>query len=326
MLQRYLQTTLHPERYHGSGKRGPFFEGWYYKLVDLEGRQRYAIIPGIFLGIDGDNDEAFVQVLNGMTGEATYHVFPSSAFSAAADALDVRVGPNRFCEDSLSLDIQDEQLQMRGELRFEGTTPWPVTLTSPGIMGWYGWLPFMECYHGVVSLDHLIRGTLHVNGEALDFTGGRGYIEKDWGQAFPSAYIWMQTNHFDAPGVSLTASIARIPWQGRAFPGFIVGFWHQRQLYRFATYTGATAARLDVTDEHVNWVLRDRRYTLEIEAVRRSGGLLKAPIRTEMHRRVDETMQSEIHVRLLDGSTPLFEGHGSCAALEVHGEIETLRS
>ena len=37
--------------------------------------------------------------------------------------------------------------------------------------------------------------------------GGRGYIEKDWGQAFPRAWIWTQSNHFgaDAPGTSLTA-------------------------------------------------------------------------------------------------------------------------
>ncbi|MEZ4893124.1 MAG: tocopherol cyclase family protein [Saprospiraceae bacterium] len=37
---------------------------------------------------------------------------------------------------------------------------------------------------------------LTINGEELDFTGGKGYMEKDWGRSFPSAYFWMQTNHF----------------------------------------------------------------------------------------------------------------------------------
>jgi hypothetical protein len=84
----------------------------------------------------------------------------------------------------------------------------------------------MECYHGVLSFDHGITGQLTVNGEIFDFNGGRGYIEKDWGQAFPKAWIWMQSNHFEQPGTCLTASVAIIPWLRSAFSGFVVGLWH----------------------------------------------------------------------------------------------------
>ena len=31
---RWLSTTLNPEAYHGSGRRPPFFEGWYFKVVN----------------------------------------------------------------------------------------------------------------------------------------------------------------------------------------------------------------------------------------------------------------------------------------------------
>ena len=65
-------------------------------------------------------------------------------------------------------------------------------------MGPYTFAPFMECYHGVLSFDHTIAGSLAVDGQELDFTGGHGYIEKDWGQAFPKAWIWTQSNHFGA--------------------------------------------------------------------------------------------------------------------------------
>mgnify|MGYP001822280438 CR=1 FL=1 len=47
-----LHSILRPAAYHGHGKKPPFFEGWYYKLVDREGRNRFAIIPGIFLSDD----------------------------------------------------------------------------------------------------------------------------------------------------------------------------------------------------------------------------------------------------------------------------------
>ena len=32
---------------------------------------------------------------------------------------------------------------------------------------------------------------------------------------FPQAWVWMQTNHFEQPRISLTASVAIIPWMGQ---------------------------------------------------------------------------------------------------------------
>lgn len=325
-LRRYVDAVLHPERYHGHGKRGPFFEGWYYKMIDAREQSRYAIIPGIFLGLESSTDHAFVQVLDGLTGRATYHPYPVEAFVASEDALDVRIGPNRFMQHCIALDIDDSERRVQGELHFDGGVPWPVTLTSPGIMGWFGWLTFMECYHGVVSLDHALRGQLTIDGERVDFNGGRGYIEKDWGQAFPSAYVWMQTNHFSQPGTCLTASIAMIPWGRRSFRGFIIGFWHERTLYRFAKYTNAITEKLKVSDDHVDWVVRDANYRLEMRALRTEGSLLHAPVRTEMHRRVNETLQSNVEVLLtsLRRRRLIFHETGRSAGLEVHGDLETL--
>lgn len=324
-MRRFIYETLHPEIYHGYSKQPPFFEGWYFKLVDRTEQQRYAIIPGIFITEDASKNHAFVQVLDGMTGHATYHEYPADQFWAHPERFEVRVGPNRFSADCIHLDINDHQLRLSGAVHSDSRVPWPVTLAAPGIMGWYAWVPFMECYHGVVSLDHTLRGSLAVNGRAISFDGGRGYIEKDWGQAFPSGYIWQQTNHFDTPGTCLTASIALIPFLGRTFPGFLVGFWHHGQLYRLTTYTGAITETLRLTDDYVYWTVRDRQHRIEMTSTRASGGLLKAPIRTEMHKRVDETMQARVHVRLFTlAGERLFEGEGRAAGLEVHGEVERL--
>jgi hypothetical protein len=328
MVLNYLRTVLHPERYHGHGSaRGPFFEGWYFKLVDAAARARYAVIPGVFLDAHGQTSESFVQVLDGATGKAVYHRYPLEAFQASPDQFDVRVGLNRFRTDFITLDIEGSGQTLRGEVRFIEPQPWPVTLTSPGIMGWYGWIPAMECYHGVLSLDHALAGSLTIDGAAVDFSGGRGYIEKDWGEAFPEAYIWTQTNHFSTQGTSLTASIAVIPWRRTSFVGFIVGLLHDGTLHRFATYTGAVVERLAVTDDYVEWVLRDRRLRLELRAAREQGGLLHAPIRTEMHRRVDETMLSRVEVRLSETGgvrRTLLHDTGGVAALEIHGDIGRL--
>jgi tocopherol cyclase len=324
----FLRTTMHPESFHGHGKRPPYFEGWYYKLVDRTEQHRYAVIPGIYLAPDASKTHAFVQILNGRTGQVVYHSYPATAFFCPPAELDIRLGPNRFTAQGLVLDVAEPDLHVSGELRFPEIHPWPVTIASPGIMGWYAWAPFMECYHGVVSLDHGIQGSLLINDAPVDFTGGRGYTEKDWGKSFPSAWVWMQTNHFPEFGVSLSASVAIIPWIGRSFPGFIVGLWLHGRLIRFATYTGAHLEELRVTDKNVQWAVRDGHHRLEISATRTSGGLLKAPSTLEMDRRVVESLQAAVTLRLTDWPSGglVFEGSGRHAGLEVGGDMARLLS
>ena len=121
------------------------------------------------------------------------------------------------------------------------------------------------------------------------------------------------------------ASVAIIPNFGVKFNGFTIGFHHQGNLYRFATYTRAKLDHLKITDDTVEWRVSDRQYVLEMTSVRTRGGLLLGPERSDMHMRVDETLQSSIHVRLLhkDGSV-IFEGTGHNAGLEVIGNTEKL--
>lgn len=323
-IQRFLYQRLHPEIYQGHRQSPPYFEGWYFKIVSADAKHRFAIIPGVFLGEDG---HAFVQVLDGANHSSAFHRYPLENFQASEGEFDIFIGPNYFSELVIRLNIDDELGSLSGTLRFVDVKPWPVTLFSPGIMGWYAWVPGMETYHGVLSLDHGIEGNLTIDGETVDFTGGRGYIEKDWGQAFPSAYVWMQTNHFDEGGTSLSASIAMIPWVRRSFRGFIVGFLHHGKLYRFATYTGATTELLEVTDDSVVWVMEDKRYQLKIEASRYRGGLIHGPTRKEMIQRVEETMTAEVMVTLStrEGDV-IYQGSGQNAALEVFGDLPTLLS
>lgn len=321
-----LTLSLHPERYHGQGQQAPFFEGWYFKLIDAAEQQRYAIIPGISLAKGGIGPHAFVQVFDGVRGQAAYTIYPLGEFWAAANEFTVHIGPNRFTRDAITLDIAEGPLTVRGDLRFTGGATWPITLAAPGIMGWYAWVPFMECYHGVLSFDHAIHGTLAINGTTHDFAGGRGYIEKDWGRAFPSAWVWQQSNHFDEPGVSLTASIAMIPWVRRSFRGFIIGLWRHETLYRFATYTGAITEHLDIAPDRVHWVISDRLYRLELHSRRAETTNLRGPSVQDMERRVPETLTAVIDVRLTArrSGALLFEGTGRNAGMEVAGDVAAL--
>jgi hypothetical protein len=323
----FVRGLRRPEAFHGDGITEAFFEGWYVKIVSADTAQRWAVIPGIFRGLpDGGGstrDEAFVQVLDGSTGESWYHVFPVEDFRASSTEFDVRVGPNRFSSTGALLDLP----QLKGRVNFDAPMdPWPVTWRSPGIMGWYGLVPFMECYHGIVSFGHPLSGELDVQGDAVSFDGGRGYLEKDWGKAFPAGYVWLHSNHIDAdPSASLVASVAIIPWVRSSFRGFIVGLKHHGHLYRWATYNRSKEVELAIDDTHVTWTLTGPDGTLRLSAERARGGLLHAPLRSAMHQRVEETMDGRVYIRHEDqAGRVLLEGEGGCACMEVFGDIDRL--
>lgn len=321
-LPRRITSVLHPAGFHGQNKTRNFFEGWYIKLVSADQQHRLAVIPGVFLGPTGQG-EAFVQILDGISGDAQFHSFPLGEFAASPTDFDVRVGANRFTTRGIELDLPE----VSGRVTFSSPMqPWPVTWRTPGIMGWYAWVPTMECYHGLLSFDHQLDGVLDGVGGAYDFRNGRGYVEKDWGQAFPSAYVWMQTNHFDTPHTSLSASIANIPWRRSSFRGFIVGLYRNGSLTQFATYTGAKTQSLEVDDDEVRWELVSKNGDrLFLTADRPAGGLLHAPVRTQMHRRVEETLDATISVTMTDkAGAVLFDDVGRCGGLEVHGDLSSL--
>jgi len=317
-----LRTTLSPGMYHGFNKKPPFFEGWYYKLVSADENYKVAIIPGVILGQD---EHAFVQVLDGTDGSTAYHTFPFQHFLADDRNFAIEIGENRFDGRHLSVSLERPEGQLTGQILLGSLNPWPVTWLSPGIMGWYAWVPRMECYHGVLSFDHSLQGTLTLNGKMMDFSGGRGYIEKDWGQAFPAAWIWFQSNHFVGVSACITASVAIIPWLGQAFRGFIVGLCLNGKLHRFTTYKRSRIESLQIFDDHVDWVLVNHQYRLSRIVCRVQGGLLRGPTRLDMGKRVLETLNATVHVRLetLQGAL-LFEGVGSHTGLEVMGDLPRL--
>lgn len=318
-------NILHPSRYHGFGTKPPFFEGWYYKLVSMNEKQRLAVIPGVFLSEDKTKSHSFIQVFDSEKAQVHYHRFPIDAFSAAKDFFEIKIGPNTFTSSKVRLAIDDELEKVHGSLTFEGLNQWPVRFNSPGAMGWFAWVAFMECYHGVVSMNHIINGHLEIDGRLLDFSGGKGYIEKDWGKQFPSAWIWGQSNHFDVPGVSLMLSVAVIPWLRNSFGGFIIGLLYQGEILRFATYNRSKIEQLSVDDKQVNLVVQNANYRLEIQAFRTGGGLLHAPTKIEMGRRILETLDAEIFIRLtnLKGDV-LYQGTGKNGGLEVIGDMDQL--
>ncbi|QIA06483.1 tocopherol cyclase family protein [Draconibacterium halophilum] len=316
-----IQALFHPERYQGWGRSKRYFEGWYYKVVSAGEQEAFAFIPGIAMDEQG-KQHAFIQVLDGKAQTAEYITYPAEAFSVVAGAFNVNVGGSKFTGNSINLALDDYY----GTLQFENTVSWPNRWYSPGIMGPYSFVPFMECNHGIVSMDHRLEGTLTLRGRPVDFSDGRGYIEKDWGHSFPSAYFWMQSNHFAQPGISFKASVAKIPWLRSSFVGFIAGLYFNGKLFEFTTYNGTKLLRSLANQEQVELLMENKKYRLEVLAHRDHATELASPLSGIMDGRISESMTSELELTLTDKKSGkiLFQDTGRNAALEVAGKIEEI--
>ena len=236
----YGKRVVRPELYHGKGKTEGFFEGYFYKLITPSG-ERLAIVPGIYLppkdAPPAPKDakgytyaHAFIFVHNGK--EQHYYTFPpwevkGSEMTKRKGEFSFSVGHNVFTHDSLTLDLDvndgdHAESAIQASLNFTNRVTWPVSFTSPGAMGYYGWLPFLECYHGVLALDFEVSGSLNIDGRSIDLTGSRGYLEKDWGSNFPSSWVWLQANTFDEVShegaVSFTFALAQVPLHSYLMP------------------------------------------------------------------------------------------------------------
>ncbi len=289
-----------PWAFQGSIKRKNYFEGWYFKQVSANRETVYSFIPGISLS--KDKNHSFVQVINGLTGEVFYFEYPVSEFKASAKDLKVEVGNSIFSFDGIKLDLRNETQKIEGELNFNSIEPYPSSTINPGIMGWYSFVPFMECKHGVVSTGHNIDGVLSVNGVNHDFSSGRGYIEKDWGKSFPESWIWLHCNTFDTSDTSFTFSVAKIPWLGSYFIGFISYLKVDNEFYNFSTWSKANIRSLTYRDNNLEILLGNKNLNLIVKASNNLPGNLRAPLRGSMSRMIKETVDASIQIELKDRS------------------------
>ncbi len=259
--------------------RKAYFEGWYYKQVSADGMHAISLIPGVSKNVGETNP--FIQVIYGERREDGWQVI-SDWLSFAKDDLKVtdepflfRLDVNAFRRDGISLDFFGQELRIRGSLSFYDEVDLPDSLYMPTIMGPFSYLPGMECIHSINSLSHQLTGSLFINEREIDFTGGKGYIEKDWGRSFPKWWVWMQSNHFEQEKVSLMFSVAKIPWLGHHFTGFLSFLKVKEKLYLFSTYTGAQIKKLHYQDGKIEILVVDKHHMLKISGRYEENGILK---------------------------------------------------
>lgn len=257
-----------------------FFNGYYYK--HQKGEHTLCLIVG------KSNEEKFIQVIT----EKFSWRFPFTK-------------GNYFSERGIVLDINTPELSLTGKIRYQGLSP-----IRYDVMGPFRFFP-MECRHGIVSMSHQLDGSVILNGEIIDFTGGRGYIEKDSGRSFPSSYTWVQSNSFQK-NCSVMAAVAAIPVCNLKFRGCICIIQYEGREYRLATYLGVRV--LCCTGKKI--VLQQGRCRLDIRIQEKDGRHLSAPQNGRMTRTIVESAACPAEFVFYKGKKTVFHLYSDHASFE----------
>ena len=317
-----LKSLRNPDLYHGRLSKN-YFEGWYFKLVDSQMNNVFAFIPGVFYSPTGEYDHSFIQVVDGMKKIYQYERFKTNDFSAARDIFLVNVGGSSFGRSGLDLKLDGKGAQIKGRLDFSNHLDWPDSFLNPGSMGFYNYIPKMQCYAQVCAMDFDLNGSLEINGQSFDFRCGKGYIEKNWGSAFPYSWIWIQCNNFRKAHTSLSCSLAHIPFPVSSFRGFLVGLYVGNTFYEFTTMNRSKAEVIQKGTDVVMH-LKNRHHSLTIDCETNSEDfiLLNGPRGDQMVPLVQENLQGKVAVILREnaGGKIIYEDSSQCAGVEYGGD------
>lgn len=315
-----IRRIFNPEIYQGKYRQKNYFEGWYFKIIDKKSENIFAIIPGISISEEGKH--AFIQFIDAISGKTYYKSYNANDFVYSEKEFNISIEKNHFNKFGFSIQFSSEDISVQGKINNVNIKPFPKTILNPGIMGPFSFVPFMECYHSIVNIHSDLEGTLSINGRTIDFSGGYGYLEKDWGSSFPHSWIWLQSNHFENTNATLMFSVANIPWLHTHFTGLISFLRINDSFYRFATYTRAKIKKLDFYNDVLDIEIEDPKYKLIIKATSNKGGILKAPKNGKMNINITESITSNVEVLLYNREGQLlFCDNGKNTGLELAGNF-----
>lgn len=272
------------------------FYGWYLKCQS--DTQTLAFIPAVHRV--GRKRTCSIQVI---TNNDTWTI-PYSADAFCKKGKYIRIEKNQFCEKGIRLAIQTPEVTIKGKLRFG-----PLFPLEYDIMGPFAVVPFMECRHSVYSMQHLVNGTVYINGQKYSFQNAYGYWEGDRGRSFPKEYIWTQCSFSEG---SLMLSVADVPIGDIYFTGIIgVVLWQGKE-YRIATYLGARAVLIK------NKRIKIIQGNLELDAwlLEENGHPLKVPKTGDMVRTIHESAATRACYRFRKNGRTLFSFETDKASFE----------
>lgn len=275
--------------FRGNKNKKNYFEGWYFKFVDESQDLIIILIPGISIF---QEKMGFLQYIVHFKSEV-YQGFLKYAIQEfeIEDPFCLRFDHGCISKNKVKIELD----MIRIDLILGDFTSLKTSIWNPSIMGFFEYLK-MPCFHDIISMNHSVRGEVHIEGKDLSFQG-KGYIEGDRGSSFPKFYIWAQCNHFENKSTSLFFSVADISTPFFKFLGHIAVLYHEGKEYRFASYLGSkTEVQVSQDRQQAQVCFYNRKHRLMIDINLKQGNSLIAPMNNSMDFKIKEQVKSDIQI------------------------------
>ncbi len=283
-------------------KSSDYFEGWYVRITDRVNNVNLAIIFAKTLY--KEDPHAFIQVYDGVSLKNHYYRFDIDDFSYENNTVYIKNNSLSVKRIVLALDVYTVDVMLKAH----------TLLQKESAMGYLEKFP-LECYQEVIFLDAEAIGTVKRKNNAIQVKA-KGYMEKTYGRKFPKKWFWLQANHFDDT-VCLTLAGGSVPTLTFKPFGFFAIFQLHGEEHAFGTYNLSRMKLETIADDRVRFVVKKRRYVLEIIAHLKHPVELVGPNDNgEMNLPVFESLSSHVKVVFKHKNQVLYEGSSAFAGFE----------
>lgn len=230
-----------------SGK--PQFEGWYYRVTEVDRDESWVVIVAFWVDRGGEN-RAFIEVIQGSTGDTYKEVHEGvdiASLQQDEGVFDIVIGDVRFSADGVKGKLNDQSgIEVTLDLQIEACAYWgaPEHDRNRWTMGWVTELPGPPLKWHVHHLKGEASGVIVVKrGEDIlsrvELDRQPLHQEKNWGNAFPQRWIWMQSNHFEGrPDVAFAAAGGPVFGFDFSPEGYMLGLRWRDQFFNWRTQDG----------------------------------------------------------------------------------------
>ncbi|KAL4224032.1 hypothetical protein ACF0H5_017489 [Mactra antiquata] len=201
-------------------QKGPFFEGWYMRIIDYDSNQSYGLLFGSVLPTDSHNVSGPLVLasilmrrceqqggckLMSVNGE-----FSPINLNITARGKQVTKNPDTRSPPDFKWMVNSKNnggyLEQKGEtttftfklgelaFRGEATKPVPWNSAGTGPEGWLVYLPlplhwFVYSLRSELQIYEIENTT---SGAVVSGSNGVVHLEKNWGNSFPKRWIWSE--------------------------------------------------------------------------------------------------------------------------------------
>ncbi|MBS1959107.1 MAG: hypothetical protein JST80_06540 [Bdellovibrionales bacterium] len=218
--------------------RGPWYEWWYYKVVDPVTTHAFYWVYGVVNPWDQKGTlkgtRASVAIGDFSRKINLFKNYPIADFDARRDQTLVRIGDNIATQDSLKGQIETS----------EGLAEWDVRIEKSwgfNAMSWAMAVPkILNIYWYPAQASAKMSGFLRINGREVRFENAAAYQDRNWGSSFPKWWAWIVANEFEnSPGTVLASGGGRPKILGHEpYAGMSIGLLHQGKEYKFRPNDG----------------------------------------------------------------------------------------